>query len=787
MTKKKEPKYHSQLVGRAQELAKLKEQFENSMEGSRKLVLIEGEVGIGKTRLIEELYPQMEELRFEIISVRCQKQKVNDPYGIFFDIIDKKVSTGKDSKSKTPILEFLETGKLKEEGGLRPDLLRHQSRMFELVSQFLIQTARESPICIVFDDLHNADVQSLKLLHYVVKSLSGSKIFICGTYRVEEIETEMIHPLRELIQRMSREKLVDIITLDRFTKDEGTKMITHMFPENLFSDDFMGKVYVESEGNPLFIIELLKTMAEEGAIYKENGRWQVAKKYELLEIPKTIRDVISRRILRLSSESINALRWASVIGDEFSFDLLKHVLNTSDEELINVMDELLNDRLIAEDSDVDLYRFAHTKIREIAYETFTRGKEDMHHKIALIMERLMPPHMTNGIYDLVYHLTFTKDYQRIAQYNMKAGKKAMSSYALKEAYTYFSRAIDALAHFGDEEGTMKRKLDIIINLGDINVGLGQMEKALWYYNEAIRKSNELKDDSKIVESYMKISSAYIRKGEFDVASMKLMKCKELAEKIHDHHWLVWIHSNLGMIKERRGNHEEAIEEYITSLKYARLTNNYSDMGIANMRLGSGYRAQTELDTAARYVRKAINIWEKINDFRIPYAYGELANIYLQLGEPDEAIQYFEKCIEFSRKTGDIYLKGASLSGLADAYMDKRDFERPLEYLIEAQEIFERLDVKDMTPSVYKKLGIIYKTRKEWKKSKEYFEKSVTMLNKLNLPLYLGESYFEYGLMHKELGNMNKCRTYLEKALEIFRKLKNDIWIKRARIELDTVE
>jgi predicted ATPase len=171
MAEKGELKFRSPLVGRDAELGKLKEFLNNSIKGLSKLALLEGEAGVGKTRLIEELFPHVREIGVDLVFVHCSPLSVNDPYGVFIDIIEKKVSSDGISKDKMPIFEFLKPEEFKDENEVRVDLLRHQSRMFELVSQFLIQLTEDKEMCIIIDDIHYADAQSLKLLHYVIKSL----------------------------------------------------------------------------------------------------------------------------------------------------------------------------------------------------------------------------------------------------------------------------------------------------------------------------------------------------------------------------------------------------------------------------------------------------------------------------------------------------------------------------------------------------------------------------------------------------------------------------------------
>jgi tetratricopeptide (TPR) repeat protein len=171
---------------------------------------------------------------------------------------------------------------------------------------------------------------------------------------------------------------------------------------------------------------------------------------------------------------------------------------------------------------------------------------------------------------------------------------------------------------------------------------------------------------------------------------------------------------------------------------------------------------------------------------LPYVYNTLGGISLLVGDRKKAISYYEKAIEHSKKSGDVYVRGYGLSGIAEACIEDNDFEKALEYLKMALEIFEGIDVKEMIATVYRKFGIVYRHKKEWKQSKEYFKKSIEIFEKLDIPFFIGEAYYDYGLMLKEEKDCDNSRTYFNEALEIFKKLKNEIWIKKVEKELSTL-
>jgi tetratricopeptide (TPR) repeat protein len=456
-----------------------------------------------------------------------------------------------------------------------------------------------------------------------------------------------------------------------------------------------------------------------------------------------------------------------------------------EQRMFNVLDELLHDKLIVEDEETESYRFAHGKIREVTYETFTRGKSDMHHRVGSSLEGLAADRFMDVIYELAYHFSLTNDNEKIVHYSMLAGKKAMGTYALTEAYTYYTRALERLAMFEINLENKKRRLETVLNLGDIHVGFGEMDKALGYYNEVISRSEELGDEKKMAMAYGKMGEIFGRKGEYEDSFKQLGKSLEIAERNNDLDCLVWVYYNLGMLETRKSEYKKAIEFFEKSLKYAKETRNYSDIGAAYFAFAELNRVQRDYDKALEYAKKALENWMKNKDFRIAYVYNSLGGITLIKGETNEAIRYYEKAIAQSRTTGDTYIRGLSSSGISEAFIKDGAHEKAIESLDMAMDIFEAIDAKEMIATVYRKLGIVNRYKKEWDLSKECFQKSIDIFEKLSIPFFIGESLYDFGLMYKDMNDEEEMRKHLNQALGIFRRLKNKPWIKKVEEALSS--
>ena len=157
------------------------------------------------------------------------------------------------------------------------DIKKERDRIFERGLKLIVNASEKNPILLVLEDIHWADISSLQLLQYIARNTKTSRVFICGTYRPEELDDlrdKKVHPLKESIQRMSRDKMFQTIELTRLKKSDVTRILTNMLGTSNFPNEFKDRIYQETEGNPFFIEEMLFTFFDEGIIRMEGGAWQ---------------------------------------------------------------------------------------------------------------------------------------------------------------------------------------------------------------------------------------------------------------------------------------------------------------------------------------------------------------------------------------------------------------------------------------------------------------------------------------------------------------------------------
>jgi predicted ATPase len=691
----------------------------------------------------------------------------------------------------TEIIRGLTKAKYKVRRAIKDiDIKKERGRVFERVLQLIIEASEKEPILLILEDIHWADISSLQLLQYVARNTRGARIFICATYRPEEldnIQEKKVHPLKEMIVRMNRNRLFISIELSCLEPEEVSFMLKSIFEMDDIPQDFSDRIFKETEGNPFFIEEMLNSFQDEGIILAEEDGWQI-KEVSKIDIPSTIMDLISLRVERLDEGTMNVIKQASVIGHFFDFNILRNSTKIDPDNLLDTLEKLEHKKLIMLDPENDeLYRFSHSMIREVIYNLqSSHRKRLIHEKIAKTIEELNKNNLEDAYYQLAYHYSNTKQHDKTLNYSMKAGEKASGEFALDEAIGFYRWALNAQEQIEHRPKNKRIKLEIITHLGDIYYVIGEGEKAFEYYKIMEELSDELKDHNKKAEVYRNMGLLHINKNEWEEAVKLLNKAKEIAEGINNPKITADIYYMLGTVSELKGELDNGREHYERCMEIAQDIQDNLKIASAYLGLGRLNAQKSEYNDSIKAFKNAINILEKIQNL------GELSKAYENLGatysfvDLDEAIIYHNKTIEIANKTGDIRIKGYSMLNISYSYIKKNELKTASTYLEKALGIFEKLDERMLISVAYINYGTIYRLQKEWIKATDYFEKAIAICKELDTPYYLGYGLSEYGIMWKDKGDTTKANENLNEALGIFKELHNNAMIKKVEKELSTL-
>ena len=438
------------FVGRQQEMGELKACLEDALSGRGRLVTLVGEPGIGKTRTAQELATYAGLRGAQVLWGRCYEEQGMPPYWPWVQAIRSYVREREreqlrsemgagaasiaevvsDVKERLPDLQPLPQTESPEQA---------RFRLFDSITAFLKAASQRQPLVMVLDDLHWADQPSLLLLQFVARELGNSRLLLMGTYR--DVELSRQHPLAESLGELTRERLFQRVLLRGLTRQDVVRFIevtAGVAPPSGLAE----AVHTHTEGNPLFVTEVVRLLVQEGELTQESGTrdsWTV-------RIPEGVREVIGRRLNRLSQRCNDTLTIASVIGREFTLDQLKPLIDDlTEDRLLDVLEEALAARVIEElPQAVGRYQFTHALIQETFTEELTLTRRvRLHARIAKTLDQLYADNLEARAAELAHHFAEAEavlGVEKLVEYSVLAGGRALATFAYEEAAGHFQRA-----------------------------------------------------------------------------------------------------------------------------------------------------------------------------------------------------------------------------------------------------------------------------------------------------------------------------------------------------------
>ena len=494
------------FVGRQQELAELRAALEESLAGQRRLAMLVGEPGIGKTRTAQELAAHAESRGVQVLWGRCYEEEGAPPYWPWVQPIrsyvqqrDAEQLQSEMGPGAADIAEIVpEIRRKLTDLELSPSLQPEQARfrLFDSITFFLKSAARSQPLMLILDDLHWADEPSLLLLSFLAQQLADSCIFVLGCYR--DVELSRQHPLSATLAQLSREQVFQRHLLRGLSRDETGRLVevTAGIRPN---QPLVENVFAHTEGNPYFLTEVVRLLSQQGELGgTERGAPQP------LRIPEGVREVIGQRLNRLSPECNRVLATASIIGREFNLDQLSRLFDDSstgagprlsEEQLLEALGEALEVRLIEElPQAVGRYQFAHRLAQEtLIQELSLTQRVRLHARIALALEELYGARVEEHAAELAYHFAQAETVtgiEKLVRYCLLAGEQALAAYAFEEALPQFERALAAK----EDQPVDADTAALLFGLGRAQAAtggqvraheaLGSLERAFEYYIDA---------------------------------------------------------------------------------------------------------------------------------------------------------------------------------------------------------------------------------------------------------------------------------------------------------------
>jgi len=487
------PLYRTTFVGRDAELEQAKKAFERARSGQGGVLMVAGEPGIGKTALCEQLstFAAVRGGR-TLLGHSYEEGHVSLPYLPFIEAIrDYAASLAAEDLQRLLgsaawdlariVPEIADRGGVPASSpdGRTGDPEEERWRLLEAVVGFLRRASQDRPLLIVLEDLHWSDRGTLDVMLHLARRLQDARILVVGTYR--DLDVDLSHPLSSALAELRRGPGFERIMLRGLSDHEVQRMLSAIANQDV-TWAFAQAVFRQTEGNPLFVQEVVRWLADEGLVARRDGRWQPTGNTPLEQhIPEGLREVIGRRLARLSPMCTRVLTLASVIGRDFSLETVGTIADVSEDELIDALEEAARVGVLQEQARVGgaSYRFAHAFFRQTLYEDVSIPRRlRLHQQVARALEEQYEEHVEDYAGILADHFAHSSDPADLAkavQYGEIASQRAISLNAYGEAIRFLEQALEVQGVLDPEDRS--RRCDLLLALGQALLPAGEPGRA----------------------------------------------------------------------------------------------------------------------------------------------------------------------------------------------------------------------------------------------------------------------------------------------------------------------
>ncbi|MBN1814584.1 MAG: tetratricopeptide repeat protein [Anaerolineae bacterium] len=706
-----------------------------------RLVTIQGEAGLGKSRLVSEWLSTVPSDRIVIWHGRGLPYAQGVGYGVFRSLLrdvhlacppgsewDAQVSS--DLKPfLQQMVKGLDPGESTTSHRLEPERVKQLTVL--ALREWVLGEAHQRPVMLVLEDSHWADDLSRDALQSLTSVIHEAPVLLCVTARPQPE-----NPLSLTASAVEEHLAAPVylpLELNPLSPEDSRALLEHLVDLSDMPEHLVKTILTRAEGNPFYIEEFVRMLIEKGVLSLGDGQWQVssAVEWQTLEVSATLRGLMMARVDRLPENLRQVLRDAAVIGVQFDARLMGEVERRlhGTANVTQLLERLTALGMLVERPQAGerVYSFRHLLMQETIYNSLLRSQRPtLHRTVAECIEYLYAEDLRNHAEVLALHYDRAFVRTKAMRYALLAGERARERFANRDAIEYYSRALQISQHLG---GYGAERWQAAIGLGEVLQHVGEYDEAIACYQAALEEWSDAAPQSR-AWAMLRLGQVWDRRGELEEAEgwlrQALAQLSQASVKLPE--LRAQIYSELGWLSLRRGN-------------------------IASARdwLGQG------LDLVG-----TVGHYEVLSSI-----FDRLGAVHYQFGEWKQASECVERALQHRSRLGDIVGYASSLNSLARIKWASGDWDGALADYERAVVLYERIGEVEGLAQVYTNLGMLYADRGEWDRAEENLQKSFEIAQRIAFPYDLARAHANLGQLYMMQQRWDECSQHLNTAIPLY--------------------
>ncbi len=786
------------FVGRSEELGVIHSIVLKAHGGSQATLIVRGDAGTGKSRLMGEVVKKMTALGFKIGAGEALSYAKQSPYLSIISALRGLMDVPASSENYLPQLEKLvsdadpehpyRTPIIAQLLGIRAaenDITRYfdaklrQENMFDFLVQYIRYLTTMSPVAILLEDVQWVDRSSLELLAYLIQNLDDHPFLVAIVRR--SYSRQFVSPHISEIEKASNATTINVGELD---KNDLMSLVLQELGAEEIEGELLDFIKEKSQGNPAFTEELIKNLSTLGnlKLVDRDGRRVACSSGDLsvVEVPDSLNSLIMSQLDRFGAESKLTVKLAAAIGRRFSHELVLgcYPVEMDEQRIDETLRELSAlDVIKSENEELLNYIFKNLLTREVAYDSLLFAhRREYHRRIGLCLERIYSDSIQEQCEELARHFYQSEDNPRATNYLTMAGNKAFALYANESAEDYFTKALEKVP---DED--IESRFNLLSIRSDVFSIMGKTDSQKADLDIALSLATERNDLKGKVQTLDNLAKYYFRVNNLIVLEKVIEEAREILKHVDHPSARLGILQKMGTLCYAKNDFRGALQNWEEGSVEARRLGHLVGLSVAITNCGLAYKALGDLDKAMELYLKSIEIDRSSGNLKSEaVSLGNLGALYHQQGDFSAAMEAYQKALELGRGIGSKEIQARNLGNIALLYQLRGEREKALASQLQKLSIEQMMGYKRGQAVTLGNIGAWYAESAEFERAVEYYEQALAIIRELNLSSEVPRLLMNMGLARQYKGDIQEALALLSEAVGKSVEVKNKVAEEYAR-------